>query len=104
MMTPILNPATRSQELYNAAHKSTRGLVERSFVVLKQRFRVLDESSGYIMSNPEKTALVVACMCLHNLTIRNMQELGINEGELEAALEQQRREACDRASRQGEAA
>ena len=41
LMTPILEPRTRSEEAYNSAHIATRNVVERSFGVLKRRFPCL---------------------------------------------------------------
>ena len=39
LMTPILTPLTKQQEKQNASHIKTRNCVERSFGVLKSRFR-----------------------------------------------------------------
>lgn len=43
-------------------------------------FSCLDASSGYVMSSPESVScLVVACCVLHNIAIRNGQELDLPE-------------------------
>ena len=87
LLTPFLTPSTPAEEKYNAAQIRTRGVVERAFGVLKQRFRVLDHSSGYIMSAPEKASLIViTCACLHNIALMHAQELDINEVDLEETL------------------
>lgn len=43
-------------------------------------YRCLDASAGYVMSSPESVScLVIACCVLHNLAIRNGQELDLLE-------------------------
>ncbi|XP_065944922.1 putative nuclease HARBI1 [Magallana gigas] len=67
LMTPFTNPSTPAEERYNAAHCKTRNVVERTFGVLKARFRCLHSSGGYLPFKPENCALVVeTCMKLHN--------------------------------------
>lgn len=81
-MTPFLGPANPSEAAYNVAHIATRGIVERTIGVWKQRFRCLDQSAGYVMSKPGYVAnIVVACAILHNIAIRNGQDLDIPEDE-----------------------
>ncbi|XP_065941636.1 putative nuclease HARBI1 [Magallana gigas] len=53
MLTPVLNPTTRPGERYNASHIRTRNTVERSFGVLKSRFRCLDTSGGSLLFTHE---------------------------------------------------
>lgn len=82
VMTPFLTPNTRAEAAYNMAHIRTRCTVERSIGVLKQRFRCLDQSAGYLMSDPGYVAdIVVACAILHNMAIRNGLDLDLPEGE-----------------------
>ena len=38
LMTPIRNARTDAQESYNAAHRTTRNVIERTFGVTKQRY------------------------------------------------------------------
>lgn len=52
---------------------------------------MLDRSSGYIMSNPEKTSLIVtSCIVLHNIAIKMNQELDINDDALLNIIRQDR--------------
>lgn len=67
-MTPFHNPNTESQERYNQAHAVTRSIIERTFGILKSRFRCLDESGGCLLLSPEKVCRVtVVCCMLHNM-------------------------------------
>lgn len=82
MMTPFLRPATPMEAAYNSSHIKTRCTVERSIGVLKQRFRCLDQSAGYLMSEPGYVAMiVVACAILHNKAIRNGLDLDLEDEE-----------------------
>lgn len=39
LMTPILTPLSKQEEMFNRSHVKTRNCVERAFGVLKSRFR-----------------------------------------------------------------
>lgn len=83
IMTPFLRPSNQSEAAYNYAHTSTRSCIERSIGVLKQQFRCLDASAGYVMSSPGYMAqIVIACCVLHNMAIRNGIELDLPDDEL----------------------
>nr|XP_022309101.1 putative nuclease HARBI1 [Crassostrea virginica] len=70
LMTPILTPLTKQQEKYNASHIKTRNCVERSFGVLKSRFRCLHKSGGALAYTPAKCVRIIECCCrLHNKAI-----------------------------------
>uniref|UniRef100_A0A803L0H7 Transposase n=1 Tax=Chenopodium quinoa TaxID=63459 RepID=A0A803L0H7_CHEQI len=58
------NPPENERELFNLRHSSLRMVVERSFGVLKKRFRVLDAEPFW----PYETQVdvVLACCVLHN--------------------------------------
>ncbi|XP_053567635.1 putative nuclease HARBI1 [Bombina bombina] len=80
LLTPVNIPRTRSEMRYNDAHKTTRCVIERTFGMLKSRFRCLDESGGTLQYVPEKVAVVVlVCCMLHNIALRqsNIEELEI---------------------------
>ena len=68
LMTPLRNPITRKERRYNVAHRRTRNVVERTFGVLKQRFRCLLIPLRTDLTNT--LPIVVACACLHNYAIR----------------------------------
>ncbi|XP_053567989.1 meiosis-specific protein MEI4 [Bombina bombina] len=71
LLTPYNNPQTRSQVRFNEAHRSTRGIIERTFGLLKMRFRCLDRSGGAMQYAPEKVAkIILVCCILHNIAIK----------------------------------
>ncbi|XP_030000119.1 putative nuclease HARBI1 [Sphaeramia orbicularis] len=68
LLTPVLNPTTAAENRYNEAHIRTRNVVERTFGILKSRFRCLDRTGGALLYRPEKVAqIVVTCCMLHNI-------------------------------------
>ncbi|XP_069062044.1 putative nuclease HARBI1 [Pleurodeles waltl] len=68
MMTPYLNPATPAEWRYNAAHRATRNMVERTFGLLKSRFLCLNRSGGPLQYSPKTTCrIVAACAIFHNI-------------------------------------
>ncbi|KAL5717564.1 hypothetical protein ACHQM5_010547 [Ranunculus cassubicifolius] len=52
-------------ELFNHRHSSLRNTVERTFGVLKKRWKILDDSEPYF-SYETQVDLVLACCILHN--------------------------------------
>lgn len=70
-MTPVCNPTSEGEESYNRAHILTRGIIERTFGLLKSRFRCLDRSGGALLYWPNKVCqIVVVCSILHNIATR----------------------------------
>lgn len=70
LMTPMSTVATTAETTYNIAHAKTRVVIERTFGLLKSRFRCLDKSGGTLLYTPEKTCqLVIATAVLHNFCI-----------------------------------
>ncbi|KAJ1127939.1 hypothetical protein NDU88_006332 [Pleurodeles waltl] len=60
-----------SERQYNSAHKRTRNLIERTFGLLKARFRCLHRSGGALQYTPITAfKIVVACAILHNIATR----------------------------------
>ncbi|KAK9681280.1 DDE superfamily endonuclease [Popillia japonica] len=59
MMTPLANPQTPAEHLYNEAQIRTRNVIERCFGVWKRRFPIL--SLGIRLSVEKVEAIVVAC-------------------------------------------
>jgi len=69
-MTPLSTATTQQEMAYNSAHSKTRSIIERTFGVLKSRFRCLDKSGGTLLYSAEKACkLVTATAVLHNYCI-----------------------------------
>lgn len=61
LFTPILNPDSRAQHNYNAAHCSTRSGIERTNGVLKRRWHCLHDELRYVIYT---TLCVCVCVCV----------------------------------------
>ncbi|KAJ1143715.1 hypothetical protein NDU88_010020 [Pleurodeles waltl] len=90
-LTLVRNPRTRAEERYNEAHGQTRRVIERTFGLLKARFRCLHMTGGSLFYSPNKVCqIIVACCMLHNLALRRqvpfLQEDG-PDGGVVAAVE-----------------
>ncbi|KAJ1125331.1 hypothetical protein NDU88_003763 [Pleurodeles waltl] len=71
LLTPVRNPRTRAEKRYNEAHGRTRRIIERTFGLLKARFRCLHMTGGSLFYSPKKVCqIIVACCMLHNLALR----------------------------------
>ena len=84
LMTPFLMPATVREMAFNRKHTQTRSVIERTFGILKMRFRCLDRSGGTLQYGPQKVAaFFVACCVLHNIAMNHGCVDDINEDRLE---------------------
>ncbi|KAJ1118572.1 hypothetical protein NDU88_006763 [Pleurodeles waltl] len=70
LLTPVRNPRTGAENRYNNVHGRTRRIVERTFSLLKARFRCLHPTGGSLWYSPEKVCRIVVVWCmLHNLAL-----------------------------------
>ncbi|KAJ8967359.1 hypothetical protein NQ314_002945 [Rhamnusium bicolor] len=85
LITPLRNPITPAEHLFNESQIRTRNPIERFFGVIKRRFPVL--ALGIRLNVHKVEAIVVACAVLHNIA-RQMgePELAVNQ-EVEEAIE-----------------
>ncbi|KAJ1189050.1 hypothetical protein NDU88_005801 [Pleurodeles waltl] len=71
IMTPFANPSTASECAYNKAQRRTHTIVERTFGILKSRFRCLDITGGSLLYSPEMVCkIILICAILHNICVR----------------------------------
>ncbi|KAG0432267.1 hypothetical protein HPB47_020991 [Ixodes persulcatus] len=72
LMTPFRKPKEEEEEAYNLCLTKTRQVIERTFGILKSRFRCLDRSGGVLQYTPGVCCrIIVACVVLHNYCIRH---------------------------------
>lgn len=79
LFTPVMNPSTQKEEMYNHAHIRTRNCVERCFGVWKQRFRCL--LRGFNTKLEHTKLYIVALAILHNIAMYRQDLLDYIEEE-----------------------
>lgn len=71
LLTPLANANQPEEIRYNDAHVRTRGVIERTFGLMKMRFRCMDGSGGVILSHPDVACdMILAVASLHNIAER----------------------------------
>ncbi|KAI4455445.1 hypothetical protein MML48_9g00016292 [Holotrichia oblita] len=73
LFTPLLNPVSPEEQLYNEAHIRTRNKIERCFGVLKRRFPVL--AYGCRLKLETVQAVIVATVVLYNFIKENGNDI-----------------------------
>lgn len=73
LLTPLEQPRTAAEHVYNEAQIRTRNVVERTFGVWKRRFPVL--SIGIRTHLQLAQAIIVASAVVHNIACANHDEL-----------------------------
>ena len=77
--------ARGKKEIFNQAHSSIRSVIERSFGVLKMKWRILLGLPHY--SKRKQTQIILACCGLHNFILENdSDDVDFNREEPEVAL------------------
>lgn len=77
LLTPLDDPRTEAENLYNESQIRTRNVVERMFGIWKRRFPVL--SVGLRCRLPLAQKIIVAAAVLHNIACQNNDDLPIVE-------------------------
>lgn len=67
LLTPLENPITPAEQLYNESQIRSRNVVERTYGVWKNRFPIL--SKKIILHLSRVQCVIVACAVLHNIAI-----------------------------------
>lgn len=80
LLTPLLNPNTAPQNLYNKSHIRTRNVVERLIGVWKRRFPVL--AYGTRCKIDTTLAIIVATSVLHNIAIHMNEDMPLPPDEI----------------------
>ena len=81
-----MHPEDEGSRRYTDSHCRTRQCIERSFGVLKQRFKCMHHDGGDITYSPQKACKIIAAsMILHNMCIN--AGLPLEEEDLEQPVD-----------------
>ncbi|CAH1375789.1 unnamed protein product [Tenebrio molitor] len=72
LLTPLVNPLTPPEQLYNEAHVRTRMKIECTFGIVKRRFPVL--AYGCRLKLKNVLPVVIATAVLHNIARANNED------------------------------
>lgn len=81
LITPLTNPRTEAEQLFNEAQIRTRNVIERTFGIWKRRFPIL--SVGIRSQLPLAQDIVIATAILHNIACLQNENEFPHEGEVE---------------------
>lgn len=81
IMTPVLDPLTPAENLYNESHIRTRNVVERQYGVWKRRFPILRLEIRTKLNTT--LAIIVATGVLHNMALNREDQEPVDELVLE---------------------
>lgn len=81
LITPLLQPNTPAENLFNESQIRSRNVVERTFGVWKRRFPIL--SLGMRVSLERSQGIIVATAILHNLAINEGDGEPVNDVHVE---------------------
>ncbi|KAK9736377.1 DDE superfamily endonuclease [Popillia japonica] len=85
LLTPLLNPNTNAELQYYRAHVTTRNGIERTFGVMKNKFRCF--FNGMNMNIETTKSAIVAIAIMHNIMIDNEFDIADDEIEEEGNAE-----------------
>ncbi|XP_050563583.1 putative nuclease HARBI1 [Spodoptera frugiperda] len=73
LLTPLADPRTAAEKLYNESQIRTRNVVERTFGVWKRRFPCIGSQLRIKLENVQP--IIVSTAILHNICIMNREDL-----------------------------
>ncbi|XP_050557727.1 putative nuclease HARBI1 isoform X1 [Spodoptera frugiperda] len=73
LLTPLADPRTAAEKLYNESQIRTRNVVERTFGVWKRRFPCIGSQLRVKLENVQP--IIVSTAILHNICIMNREDL-----------------------------
>lgn len=78
LLTPLADPQTAAERLYNESQIRTRNVVERAFGVWKRRFPCIGSQLRVALKNVQP--IIVSTAILHNICIEKREYLPKDDG------------------------